>query len=122
MILSIDVVEKNFGDKVLYKDLKIEISAHEKVGLIGRNGTGKSTLFKLITGEDKDYAGEITTKRGTVIINSRQEHFDHESDTVMEYIQGDLPEYSKLIDVIDNFANPSNHIASLTFWSKATLN
>lgn len=103
MILSIDVVEKNFGDKVLYKDLKIEISAHEKVGLIGRNGTGKSTLFKLITGEDKDYAGEITTKRGTVIINSRQEHFDHESDTVMEYIQGDLPEYSKLIDVIDNF-------------------
>jgi ATPase subunit of ABC transporter with duplicated ATPase domains len=108
MILSINIEEKNFGDKVLYNDLKIEVSDREKVGLIGRNGSGKSTLFNIITGEDTDYAGDIIIKRGTVVINSRQEHYGHESKTVLEYIQGDLPEYSKLIKIIDNFSHIKN--------------
>jgi len=103
MILSVDIEEKNFGDKVLYNDLKIEIQDREKVGLIGRNGSGKTTLFNMITGEDTDFAGEITVKRGSIVINSRQEHYGHESKTVLEYIQGDLPEYSKLVRIIDGF-------------------
>ena len=103
MILSVDIEEKNFGDKILYNDLKIEIQDREKVGLIGRNGSGKTTLFNMITGEDTDFAGDITVKRGSIVINSRQEHYGHESKTVLEYIQGDLPEYSKLVRVIDGF-------------------
>lgn len=105
MILSVNISEKSFGDKLLYNDLKFEIQEGEKVGLIGRNGTGKSTLFNIITGEDTDYAGDVTVKRGSVIINSRQEHYGHEDKTVLEYIQGDLPEYSKLVKVIDDFPN-----------------
>jgi ATP-binding cassette subfamily F protein 3 len=108
MILSVDISEKSFGDKLLYNDLKFEIQEGEKVGLIGRNGTGKSTLFNIITGEDTDYAGEVTVKRGSVIINSRQEHYGHEDKTVLEYIQGDLPEYSKLVKIIDGFAEFSS--------------
>ena len=104
MILSVNIEEKNFGDKVLYNDLKIEIQDREKVGLIGRNGSGKTTLFNMITGEDTDFAGEITVKRGSIVINSRQEHYGHESKTVLEYIQGDLPEYSRLVRIIDGFA------------------
>jgi ATPase subunit of ABC transporter with duplicated ATPase domains len=111
MILSVDIEEKNFGDKVLYNDLKIEIQDREKVGLIGRNGSGKTTLFNIITGEDTDFAGQITVKRGSIVINSRQEHYGHESKTVLEYIQGDLPEYSKLVKIIDGFGllkSPTN--------------
>ncbi len=111
MILSVDISEKSFGDKLLYNDLKFEVQEREKIGLIGRNGTGKSTLFNIITGDDADYAGEITVKRGSVIINSRQEHYGHEVKTVLEYIQGDLPEYSKLVKIIDSFPaieNPSH--------------
>ncbi|HEY5268585.1 MAG TPA: ATP-binding cassette domain-containing protein, partial [Candidatus Saccharimonadales bacterium] len=96
MILSVDIDEKSFGDKILYNNLAFDIQKNEKVGLIGRNGTGKTTLFGIITGEDKDYAGEVTVKKGTVVISSRQEHYGHEDKTTLEYIQGDLPEYSKL--------------------------
>src|SRR5580692_1718074 len=96
MLLSVEVSEKSFGDKSLYHDLKFEIQEGEKVGLIGRNGTGKSTLFNLITGADTDFEGEINAKRGAVIIGSRQEHYGHEAKTVLEYIQGDLPEYAQL--------------------------
>ena len=104
MILSVDIDEKSFGDKILYNNLVFEIQKNEKVGLIGRNGTGKTTLFNMITGDDSDYAGDITIKKGTVVISSRQEHYDHEDKTVLEYIQGDLPEYSRLIKIIDQFS------------------
>ena len=103
MLISVDVSEKSFGNKVLYNNLVFEIQEGEKVGLIGRNGTGKSTLLHLITGEDTDFEGEIKIKRGTVVIASRQEHHGHEAKTVLEYIQGDLPEYAHLTHIIDTF-------------------
>jgi ATPase subunit of ABC transporter with duplicated ATPase domains len=91
MILSVKLTEKSFGDKLLYTDLNFDIQEGEKVGLIGRNGTGKSTLFGMVTGDDSDFQGEINVKRGSVVIFSRQEHHGHEHKTVLEYIQGDLP-------------------------------
>ncbi len=103
MLISVEISEKSFGNKVLYHDLDFEIQVGEKIGLIGRNGTGKSTLLHLITGEDTDFEGDISKKRGTVVISSRQEHFGHESKTVLEYIQGDLPEYAHLTHIIDTY-------------------
>lgn len=103
MIMSVEIREKSFGHKSLYENLYFDVQEGEKIGLIGRNGTGKSTLLNIITGEDKDYDGEVNIKRGTVVVNSRQEHQVHESKTVLEYIQGDLPEYDFLIKIIDSY-------------------
>lgn len=103
MILSVNVQEKSFGDKDLYHDLSFAVQPNEKVGLIGRNGTGKSTLFNIIIGDDKDFQGEIYVKRGTTVISSRQEHHGHEDKTALEYIQGDLPEYARLTHIIDTY-------------------
>lgn len=103
MIANITVAEKSFGDKILYKDLHIAVQAGEKVGLIGRNGTGKSTLFNLMTGEDKDFDGEIKYSKNSVVVSSRQEHHGYEDDTVLEYILDDLPEYAKLKKIIDTY-------------------
>jgi ATP-binding cassette subfamily F protein 3 len=103
MLISVDILEKSFGNKTLYHDLNFEIQDDEKVGLIGRNGTGKSTLLNLITGQDKEYDGTIVIKRGTIVVSSRQEHHGHEAKTVLEYIQGDLPEYAYLTHIIDTY-------------------
>ena len=103
MLISVDLSEKSFGHKVLYTDLQFEIQEGEKVGLIGRNGTGKSTLFNIINGDDKDYQGEVMIKKGTVVIASRQEHHDHNHKTVLDYIQGDLPEFSRLHRIITTY-------------------
>lgn len=66
MLLSVQINEKSFGDKVLYRGLNFSVEENEKVGLIGRNGTGKPTLFNIIAGTDKDYDGEIVLRRASV--------------------------------------------------------
>lgn len=50
---------KRFGPKTLLKDISLAVHPKEKIGLIGRNGDGKSTLLRLITGEDEPNIGEI---------------------------------------------------------------
>ena len=103
MIMSVEITEKSFGNKILYKDLSFEVQENEKVGIIGRNGTGKSTLFNIMMGEDKDFSGSIKIKKDTVLIGSRQEHHAFDDKTVLEYIQGDLPEYARLTHIIDTY-------------------
>lgn len=103
MVIAMDIAEKSFGNKVLYRDLHIEIQDGEKIGLIGRNGTGKTTLLHIATGEDTDYDGQVKMKRGTILIGSRQEHHGYEEKTVLEYILDDLPEYAKLKHILDTY-------------------
>lgn len=112
MLLSVNVTEKSFGNKSLYSGLEFSVQPGEKLGLIGRNGTGKSTVFNLISGTDKDFEGEITLKRNAVLVASRQEHHGLEKKTVLDYIQGDLPEYSRLSHIITTYPEhmgDSNH-------------
>lgn len=103
MIAQIHIDDKSFGDKVLYNGLDITLNAHEKVGLIGRNGTGKTTLFNILTGVDADYAGAIKLRKNLIMIDSRQEHHGFEQVSVLSYILDDLPEYQSLKHILDTY-------------------
>lgn len=103
MIANISVRQKGFGAKELYKNLELKLQANEKIGLIGRNGTGKSTLFHIITGSDKDYDGEVALGKGMKLVFSRQEHHGFEDLLVLEYILADLPEYAKLKHIMETY-------------------
>lgn len=102
MIITATINEKSFGDKLLFKDASFFVDDGEKVGLIGRNGEGKTTLFRILSGEDADYQGEIQLGRGVQMVATRQEHHGFESMLVVEYILQDLPNYSKLKHIIEN--------------------
>ena len=103
MIADIHITEKSFGDKTLMKDVKFSVDDGEKVGVVGRNGVGKSTLFGILSGKDTDYTGEIIFRRGITIATTAQEHHGLGDQTVMSYILGGLPEYSKLKKIIDEY-------------------
>lgn len=81
--------------------IKFSIDDGEKVGVIGRNGIGKSTLFNIVTGADKDFTGNIIFKRGTVIVATAQEHHELGDTTVLQYVLQGLPEYSALSHIIE---------------------
>lgn len=103
MIADIKVSEKSFGSKILMTGIRFSIDDSEKVGLIGRNGVGKSTLFGILTGNDKDFSGEVILKRGTVVVSTAQEHHDMGETTVLQYILAGLPEYSKLSHIVETY-------------------
>ncbi len=103
MIADIHITEKSFGDKTLMKDVKFSVDDGEKVGVVGRNGVGKSTLFGILAGTDNDYMGEVVFRRGITIATTAQEHHGLGEQTVMAYILSGLPEYSKLKKIIDEY-------------------
>ncbi len=111
MLVSIDNIDKRFGDKVLYSDLSFRIEKAEKVGVIGRNGVGKSTIFNLLSGYDTEFDGSIQFARNTITVATRQEHHGLEHLNAVDYILSELPNFTKLKKVIDDFAtstDPSN--------------
>ena len=59
VVIEVADLEKEYGDKVLFKGLSFKLPPNGIVGVIGPNGAGKSTLFKLITGQEKPDAGSI---------------------------------------------------------------
>lgn len=103
MIADIHITEKSFGDKTLMKDVKFSVDDGEKVGVVGRNGVGKSTLFGILAGTDNDYTGEVVFRRGITVATTAQEHHGLGEQTVMTYILSGLPEYSKLKKIIDEY-------------------
>lgn len=103
MIADIHITEKSFGDKTLMKDVKFSVDDDEKVGVVGRNGVGKSTLFGILAGTDNDYTGEVVFRRGITIATTAQEHHGLGDQTVMAYILSGLPEYPKLKKIIDEY-------------------
>ena len=103
MIADIHITEKSFGDKTLMKDVKFSVDDGEKVGVVGRNGVGKSTLFGILTGMDNDYTGEVVFRRGITVATTAQEHHGLGEQTVMTYILSRLPEYPELKKIIDEY-------------------
>jgi ATPase subunit of ABC transporter with duplicated ATPase domains len=120
MLATIDIEQKTMGHKPLFADLKLTIENGEKIAIIGRNGVGKTTLFRMLAGEDTDYAGSISFRHGITVVFTRQEHHDVAGQTVIQYILQNLPEYEKLNQIIETYPETMGaDIAKITRYSEA---
>ncbi|HQO77404.1 MAG TPA: ATP-binding cassette domain-containing protein, partial [Thermodesulfobacteriota bacterium] len=62
-MISVENLSKSFGAQVLFDRVSFKINARERVGLVGRNGHGKTTLFRIIVGEEHAHEGTVTIPR-----------------------------------------------------------
>ncbi len=76
-------IKKSYPTQDLYQDLNLRLNKGDKVGLVGRNGTGKSTLFKLILGEEQPDSGEIATPKNYKI-GALKQYFDFTEKTLLD--------------------------------------
>lgn len=103
MLVRVDIEDKLMGNKHLLHDLRFFVDDNEKIGVVGRNGVGKTTLFNVLAGLDGEYEGSIDRRKGLRMVATRQEHHDIGEQTAVEYILSNLPDYARLKNIIDTY-------------------
>jgi ATP-binding cassette subfamily F protein 3 len=96
-MLQVTNIEKSYGKQVLFDGISFTVNPRERVGLVGRNGHGKSTLFRMILGEEHQDAGTITVPSGYTIGHLSQ-HIHFTEDTVLKEACLALPTNDDHID------------------------
>ena len=97
--ISIEHISKTYGEKTLFSDISFTITEKERVGLIGVNGTGKSSLLKLIAGIDVPDSGElITSKDYSISYLAQQPNLNSELTILEQIFAGDAPIFRLLKD------------------------
>jgi ATP-binding cassette subfamily F protein 3 len=120
MLVTVDIEQKIIGNKQLFNGLRLAVEDGEKIAIIGRNGVGKTTLFRMLTGEDTDFAGSITFRNNVQVVATRQEHHDVSGQSVVEYILQNLPEYAELHQIVETYPETmGDNIAKITRYSEA---
>ncbi|MFH2096325.1 MAG: ATP-binding cassette domain-containing protein, partial [Bacteroidota bacterium] len=84
--LQAENITKSFGDLVLFTGLSLSIHKEQKIALIARNGTGKSTLLKIIAGKDSADTGKIIMQNGLTVGYLEQDPVIDETRTVLEEV------------------------------------
>jgi ATPase subunit of ABC transporter with duplicated ATPase domains len=85
-MIILDNLSMIYGNKLLYNDVSLSLYNNHRYGIVGANGVGKSTLFRLLTGKEESSGGEITiNKRLTVGILS-QDHFSYENERAVDVV------------------------------------
>ena len=103
-VLSLSKIAMGFGERTLFEDVSFEVESRDKVGLIGRNGVGKTTLFKIICGELEPTAGVVATERG-LNVGYMEQH---------ACSAGDRSVYDELESVFDELKRMEHEIEKIT--------
>ena len=85
-IINIEHISKIFGGKVIFDDVSCGISEGEKIGMIGINGTGKTTLLRVLAGLEQPDEGQVITQNGIRIAYLQQNPAFPEEKTVLSYV------------------------------------
>ncbi|WDP93045.1 MAG: ABC-F family ATP-binding cassette domain-containing protein [Desulfobacter sp.] len=112
-MLNIESISKGFGDQILFDDTGMQINPGERVGLVGRNGHGKTTLLNMIAGLDHPDEGRISVPSG-YRMGVLSQHIKFEKNTVLEEAMMGLPEHER-----DHFWKAEKILAGLGFSNTA---
>jgi len=94
-VIFVEQVSKQFGPKALFEDVSFHLRPGEKVGLVGENGTGKSTFFKVITGKTMPDKGKVTLRKG-LRLGLLEQEMEGGNETVLERVVLGDPHFSKI--------------------------
>lgn len=85
-ILNVEKVSKTFGEKELFTDITLGVNKGDKIGVIGVNGTGKSTLLKIIAGIEEADKGQVVKGRDVTVSYLAQSPDYYKDENVLEYV------------------------------------
>ena len=96
-MISANGVTLRFGGRVLFEDVNITFTEGNCYGLIGANGTGKTTFLKVLSGEIEPSKGEVTMPEGKRLAVLKQNHFEFDEYTVLDTV---IMGHKRLYDIM----------------------
>lgn len=97
-IMEIDHLSKSFGDLKIIEDFNYVFKKKDRIGIVGKNGAGKSTFLNLLTGVDEQFSGEIVTGETTKIGYFQQDKFEFSDEMRVIDVIKEVAEVIKLAD------------------------
>ena len=97
-MIQVSNVSLKFGKRTLFEDVNLKFTNGNCYGLIGANGSGKSTFLKLLSGELETTTGEITITKGERISILKQDHYEYDEKRVMDVV---LMGNARLYEIIE---------------------
>ena len=85
-ILNIEHISKTYGEKLVFDDISWGIQEGEKIGIIGINGMGKTSLLRILAGKEEPDAGQITMRNGLHLVYLPQDPEFPEEEPVLSYV------------------------------------
>ena len=85
-ILTVQQATKGYGDRILFENITLGLNKGDKVGIIGINGTGKSTLLKIIAGIEEADSGNVVMAKNTTISYLPQNPIFPKGETILQYV------------------------------------
>ena len=99
--LSVENISKSYGERILFQELFFGLSKGDKMALIANNGTGKSSMLKIIAGKDVSESGKITLRNGIRIGYLEQDPIFNEAFTIKEFLDNSNSEIMQIIKGYD---------------------
>lgn len=107
--LSVENISKSFGDRVLFEDISFGINKDQKIGFVAKNGTGKSTILKIIAGDDTPDNGNIIIRKDLKVAYLSQKEDLNEELTVEQAIFDSDNDTLKVIELYEHaLTNPED--------------
>ena len=113
-MLTATGVTIRFGKRTLFEDVNIKFTNGNCYGLIGANGSGKSTFLKLLSGELETTTGEITITKGERLSFLKQDHYQYDDKRVIDVV---IMGNSKLYEIMEEKDKVISRVIFLYFFN-----
>jgi ATPase subunit of ABC transporter with duplicated ATPase domains len=85
-VVTITELTKEFGGRTLFRDVSLQLHAGHRYGVIGANGSGKSTFLRILTGEERESGGNVVIPKSTRVGVLEQDHFQYEDVPILHVV------------------------------------
>lgn len=103
IILQANKIERSFAGDVLFENINLQVDERDRIALVGRNGTGKSTLLKILVGEEEPTSGEINKKKDISLSYLAQDSRFESENTI----------YDEMLHVFDDLRSTEKQLRKM---------
>lgn len=95
LVIHVNGISKHYGSKILFSNASMQINPGEKIGLVGPNGNGKTTLFRIITGQERPDEGSVSRSDRLRVGYFAQDIEDMRGRSVLDEVKSAIPELNR---------------------------